>query len=206
MDGVFDADWKEEVEDSVNGYSSLSEEVADAILDKEIEKDEITKCLRNLKHSKTGGSDGIVGELLKYGGSGMVDLLEQLFSVIFSYMAGGDCHQAMEGGEGLIVEGLIVNIFKKGDREDPANYRGITLLSVVGKVFCKILIKRLVQCLDKEGALHEGQAGFRIDRSCMDNVYTLNEIVQGRLREDKKTYDIQKPYDSVWHDGLWYKL
>ena len=38
----------------------------------------------------------------------------------------------------------------------------------------------------------------------------LNEIVQGRLREDKKTYafflDIQKAYDSVWHDGLWYKL
>ena len=44
----------------------------------------------------------------------------------------------------------------------------------------------------------------------MKNVYTLNEIVQGRLREDKKTYafllDIQKAYDSVWHDGLWYKL
>ena len=45
--------------------------------------------------------------------------------------------------------------------------------------------------------MHEGQAGFRINRSCMDNVYTLNEIVQGRLSEDKKTYasflDIQKP-------------
>ena len=44
----------------------------------------------------------------------------------------------------------------------------------------------------------------------MDNVYTLNEIVQGRLREDKKTYafflDIQKAYDSEWHDGLWYNL
>ena len=83
------------------------------------------------------------------------------------------------------------------------------MLSVVGKVFCKILNNRLVQCLDK-GVLHEGQAGFRIDRSCMDNVYTLNEIVQGRLREDKKTYalflDIQKAYDSVWHNGLWYKL
>ena len=77
-------------------------------------------------------------------------------------------------------------------------------------MFCKILNNRLVQCLDKEGALHEEQAGFRINRSCMDNVYTLNEIVQGRLREDKKTYafflDIQKAYDSVWHDGLWYKL
>ena len=56
--------------------------------------------------------------------------------------------------------------------------------------------------------MRDRQAGFRINRSCMDNVYTLNEIVQGRLREDKKTYlfflDIQKSYDSVWHDGLWY--
>ena len=111
---------------------------------------------------------------------GMVDLLEQLFSVKWQ--------------EEIVPrqwrEGLIVNIFKKGDREDPANYRGITLLSVVGKVFCKILNNRLVQCLDKGVVLHEGQADFRINRSCMGNVYTLNEIVQGRLREDKKIYII----------------
>ena len=116
VDSVFDADWKEEVEDNVNGYSSLSEEVADLLLDKEIEKGEIEKCLRNLKNSKTGGSYGIVGELLKYGGSGMVDLLEQLFSVIWQEIVPRQWR-----------EGLIVNIFKKGDREDPANDRGITL-------------------------------------------------------------------------------
>ena len=44
----------------------------------------------------------------------------------------------------------------------------------------------------------------------MDNVYTLNEILQGRLREDKKTYtfflDIQKAYGYMWCDRLWYKL
>ena len=62
VDSVFDADWKEEVGDNVKGYCSLSEEVTDSLLDKEIEKGEITKCLRNLKNSKTGGSDGIVGE------------------------------------------------------------------------------------------------------------------------------------------------
>ena len=83
VDSVFDADWKEEVEENVKGYSSLSEEVADSLSDKEIEKGEIVKCLRNLKNSKTGGSDGIIGELLIYDGSGMVDLLEQLFSVIW---------------------------------------------------------------------------------------------------------------------------
>ena len=42
-------DWKEEVEENVKGYSSLSEEVTDSLLDKEIEKGEIAKCLRNLK-------------------------------------------------------------------------------------------------------------------------------------------------------------
>ena len=38
--------------------------------------------------------------------------------------------------------------------------------------------------LDRGGILHEGQAGFRVNRSCMDNVFTLNELVQGRLREN----------------------
>ena len=55
-------------------------------------------------------------------------------------------------------EGLIVNLFRKGDKEDPGNYRGITLLSVVGKVFCKIVNDRLVRHLESGGVLHEGQA------------------------------------------------
>ena len=84
----------------------MSEEVTDSLLDKEIETGEITKYLRNLKNSKTRGSDGIVGELLKYGGFGMVDLLEQLFSVIWL--------------EEIVPrqwrESLIVNIFKNNFR------------------------------------------------------------------------------------------
>ena len=93
-------------------------------------------------------------------------------------------------------EGLIVSLFKKGDKEDPGNYRGITLLSVVGKVFCKILNDRLVQYLDKTSKIHEGQAGFCAGRCCINNILTLNELIQGRLKEGKKTFsfflDIQK--------------
>ena len=55
----------------------------------------------------------------------MVNLLHQLFSVVW--------HAEM-----VLPQWRIVNLFKKGDKEFPRNYRGITLLSVVGKVFCKI--------------------------------------------------------------------
>ena len=40
-------------------------------------------CVRKLKNNKTGGSDTLVGELLKYGGSGMIDLLQQFFGVVW---------------------------------------------------------------------------------------------------------------------------
>ena len=128
----------------------------------------------------------------------MIHLLHKLYEVVWS--------------EELVPpkwrKGLIVNLFKKGDKEDPGNYRGITLLGVVGKVFCKI--DRLVRHLESAGVLHEGQAGFRAKRRCVDNIYELSELVQGRLREGKKTYalflDVQKAYDTVWHSGLWVKM
>ena len=60
------------------------------------------------KNNKSGGSDGIVGEPLKYGGSGMIELLHELFSAIWF--------------EEIVPpqwrERLIVNLFKKRDKED----------------------------------------------------------------------------------------
>ena len=88
----------------------------DEYLDGELHKGEIEKCVCKL----TGGSDGLVGELLKYGGGGMVDLLHQLFKVVW--------HEETVPKQWR--EGLIVNLFKE-DKENPGNYRGITLLSVL---------------------------------------------------------------------------
>ena len=49
-----------------------------------------------------------------------------------------------------------------------------------------------------------------IGRSCVDNIFILNEVIQGRLQEGKKTFcfflDIEKAYDTVWRDGLWYRM
>ena len=74
----------------------------------------------------------------------------------------------------------------------------------------KILNNCLVSSLNSERAFHEGQAGFREKRSCVDNIFTLNEIIQGRMREGRHTYafslDVPKAFDTVWHDGLRFKL
>ena len=70
-------------------------------------------------------------------------------------------------------EGVVVNLFKKGDKADLGNYRGITLLSTIGKTFCKSLNDRVGTMLEMEEKISEGQAGFRPNRSCVDQVYKL---------------------------------
>ena len=75
--------------------------------------------------------------------------------------------------------GDIVNLFKKGDKQDPGNYRGITLLNVVGKLYTKVIDSRLSAWLDTHDRLHVCQAGFRSQRSCIDHVYSLSHISSG---------------------------
>ena len=90
----------------------------------------------------------------------------------------------------------------KGDKQEPGNYKGITLLNVVGKVCCKIPNKSVKR--GKEQCIYnEGQAGLERAEAAW---ITINEIVQGRLREDKRMYSFFKAYNTVWRDSLWLKL
>ena len=57
-------------------------------------------------------------------------------------------------------EGLIVSLFKKGNREDSGNYRGTTLLNLVGELYNRIINTPLLRCLELNDKLHEGQGGF----------------------------------------------
>ena len=69
-------------------------------------------------------------------------------------------------------DGIIVTVYKrKGDRQVCGNYRGVSLLSIAGKLYAKILVMRL-QILSEE-LLPESQCGFRPSRSTMDMIFTL---------------------------------
>ncbi len=76
-------------------------------------------------------------------------------------------------------EGYLIKIPKKGDISKCMNYRGITLLSVPGKVFNRILLNRMKDPVDAQ--LRDQQAGFHEDRSCIDQIATLRIIVEQSL-------------------------
>ena len=58
-------------------FFCLSVDGEGPVLDRDIRLEEIAVCVRKLKNNKTGDSDGLLGELLKYGGLGMIELLHQ---------------------------------------------------------------------------------------------------------------------------------
>ena len=73
-------------------------------------------------------------------------------------------------------KGLIFPIFKgSGDKYNPMSYRGITLLSVLGKIFASVLNQRLTKWIEERGILVEEQAGFRRDRSVVDHFCTYRD-------------------------------
>ena len=72
-----------------------------------------------------------------------------------------------------------MEIPKKGDLSSCANYRGITLLSIPGKVFNRIVLNRMKDVVDTQ--LRDQQAGFRKHRSCVNQIATLRIILEQSL-------------------------
>ena len=84
-------------------------------------------------------------------------------------------------------KGIIIPIFKKGDRKDLNNYRGITLSSCVSKIFNRIIADTLSAFLENNNTLSEVQGGFRKNYRCEDHIFTLKNIASCRREEGKST-------------------
>ena len=131
----------------------------------------------------------------------MKPYLHKLFNVIIST---GN-YQGL-WGEGFIVP---VPVFKKGDIENVENYRGITLLSVVGKLFTSILNNRLNDWAENYNVYIEAQAGFRKGMDTTD-IFIWHGLTSHCINNNEKLFaafvDFQKAFDYIVHDILWFKL
>ena len=102
----------------------------------------------------------------------------------------------------------IIHLYKrKGNPQVCDNHRGISLLSIAGKILAKILLNRLNAHLDQAGPIPESQCGFRKDRGTIDMIFTarqLQEKCQGQNLDLYITFvDLTKAFDTVSRDGLW---
>ena len=106
-------------------------------------------------------------------------------------------------------KGIIVPIPKgKKDRTLPDNNRGITLRSVLGKVYDKILLKRADDWF--QAIMHDQQGANRTCSSSVNTAMILKETISYNRNRGKTVYtallDTKKAFDTVWQNGLFYKL
>ena len=96
-------------------------------------------------------------------------------------------------------KGVIIKLPKKGSLKDCKNWRGITLLSIPGKVFSRVLLNRLQDAVDC--TLRDEQAGFRKGRLCTEQIFTLRNIIEQSLEHQQDLFinfiDFKKTFDSV---------
>ena len=173
----------------------------DDILDVHISENEIRQCVSSLKNDKSGGVDNIVKEYIKSSIDYMLPLYVKLFNIVLD--------------TGILPEawliGTIIPIYKnKGDATCPSNYRPITLLSCLGKLFTSIISKRMYAYSDMYEVLHENQAGFRAEYSTLDHIFTLHCLIDLYQMSKRKLYcafiDFKAAFDNVWRVGLWKKM
>ena len=164
-------------------------------LDDEPSMEDLSNAIDSLPSGKSPGSDNIPAEVIKCGKPALLEPLHELL-----------CLGWQEGGVPQDMrDAQIVTLYKgKGDRSDCNNYRGISLLSIVGKVFARILLKRLQKLADR--VYPESQCGFRAGRSTTDMIFSLRQLQEKCREQQQPLYmmfiDLTKAFDLVSRKGL----
>lgn len=158
-------------------------------------EEELSNAINSLAGGKAPGSDNIPAEILK---SGKPALLKPLLELLCRCWEEGHIPQDLR-------DSTIVTLYKnKGDRSDCNNYRGISLLSIVGKVFARVILARLQTLASR--VYPESQCGFRAGRSTVDMVFSLRQLQEKCQEQQKPLYiafiDLTKAFDLVSRSGL----
>ena len=157
--------------------------------------EELERAISAASSGKSPGLDGIAIEIVKQCSTVLLKPLHDLLVV---------CWETGELPQNFKDSKLITLYKNKGDRSMCDSYRGISLLSVVGKVFARVVLKRL-QVLANQ-VYPESQCGFRAERSTIDMIFTLAQLQEKCREQHQPLYvafvDLTKAFDLVSRDGL----
>lgn len=154
-----------------------------------IENYEIEQAIKELKNNKAAGPDEVIAEMLKEGKDVIINSMRILLNeCLHNAVIPDDWH-----------ESIVILLHKKGDRADISNYRPISLLSQMYKVFMKIITNRLTPKMDAYQPVE--QAGFRKGFSTSDHLLTIRTLIEKATEYHLPLHlafvDYEKAFDSV---------
>lgn len=172
----------------------------DPYLDSPFEMRELILFLKTSKSNKAPGLDRISYEFYKNAPDSFLNEILSLLNFIF-------LHEEIPNS---FRSSLLIPLFKKGDLNTVSNYRGLSLLDTLYKMFTGLILSRINSWLDFNGIINEFQAGFRKDYSTIDNLFNLTSIVNLGFKQKKKTFaffvDFSSAFDIIPRNSLFYKL
>jgi len=186
-------------------YENTNEEIANAIdaievnatadtrhtanekLDANITREEIQKALTGVQE-KAPGSDNVRKIMITAAGAEMqgkiFDIVQNMFQT-----------PAAQWSD-IAKKGQVIPLFKKGDRANVNNYRGVCLLSMISRILARILATRLRSWAEELDIMGETQAGFRQNRSTADGTQIIRRINEEVQRRRGTTQDNMAPEDQ----------
>lgn len=198
-DPNFDIAHLQSVEDAIKNVQSS--ESGPTFCETRISEDEVALAMSALKNHKASGLDNIPNEALKHGGEPLKSAMTILFNTILNSGL----------GPSIWKQAMVLPIFKEGglDPLEASSYRPISLTSCISKVYERVLLNRITDSLEVNALLPEEQAGFRKNRSTLEQAYILREILDSR-KPRSATFasfiDLTNAFGSTWQDGMWFRL
>jgi len=104
----------------------------------------------------------------------------------------------------------VTSVFKKGKKEDPGNYRPVSLTSILGKTMEQLILEVIIKQVEEKKVIRSSQHGFTMGKSCLTNLIAFHDGVTGWVDEGRAVVvvylDFSKAFNTFSHNGLLGKL